>query len=119
VVNLQEGGETVDLEDWAPARTRYLGSLAPDETIKLDWIITAGLHGDYIVFVVLIPQPPSAEVITSPVASASLHLTVMTVERLQPAVVLPFALGVPVSLLAITFVVYRRRRQQIDMGDPL
>jgi hypothetical protein len=119
VVNLQERGEVVDLEEWSPERTQYIEALAPDESINLDWIVTTGLHGEYIVYIVLIPQPASAEDTTSPVASASLYLTVTPSARLNPGGVLPFALGVPVFLLAITFVVYRRRRQQIDMGDPL
>jgi hypothetical protein len=119
IVNLQETGRAVDLEEWSPTRTQYIDPLAPDESINLDWILTTGLNGDYIVYVVLIPQPTSAEVTTYPVASSSLHLTVEPSPRLKPERVLPFAIGVPVILLALTFVVYRRRRQQIDVGDPL
>jgi hypothetical protein len=122
VVNLEETGEPfdpVDVEEWSSERTKYIGSLAPDESIKLDWIVTPGWHGNYLVYVVLIPQPVSAEVTTFPVASSSLYLTVEPSTRLQPGAVLPFALGVPFVLLVITFVVYRRRRQQIDIGKPL
>lgn len=119
VVTLQPQGKGVDPEEWSSERTKYVQPLAPDETIKLDWLITTGLHGDYIIYLVVIPQPTSPEVTTFPVASTSFYLTVIPTTRLQPAGVLPFALGVPVLLLAITFVVYRRRRQQIDIGDPL
>ena len=119
VVNLQERGEVVDLEEWSPQRTQYIEALAPDESVNLDWIVTTVVHGEYIVYIALIPQPRSAEDTTFPVASSSLYLMVTPSARLNPAGVLPFALGVPVVLLAITFVVYRRRRQQIDMGDPL
>lgn len=119
VINLQETGESVDLDEWSPERTQYIDSLAPDESIKLDWILTTGLQGDYMVYVVLIPQPESAEVTTYPIASSSLYLTVEPSARIHPRTILPFALGVPIFLLAITFVVYRRRRQQIDVGDPL
>jgi hypothetical protein len=119
IINLQKAGEGVDLEEWSPERTQYIEALKPDESIKLDWIITTGLQGEYMVYVALIPQPESAEVTTHPVASSSLYLTVESSVRLDPRTVLPFALGVPVLLLAITFVVYRRRRQQIDVGDPL
>jgi ABC-2 type transport system permease protein len=118
VVNLKETGESVDTEDWVPERTKYIGSLDPDEAIKLNWIVTPGLHGNYMVYVVLIPQPASAEVTTSPVASSSLYLSVEPTARLQPSAILPFAFGVPLILLVITFAVYRRRRQQIDMGHP-
>jgi hypothetical protein len=119
VINLQETGESVDLEEWSPEWTQFIDSLAPDESIDLDWLITTGLHGDYMVYIVLIPQPDSAEATTHPVASSSLYLTVTPSDRLNPGGVLPLALGVPLFLLAITFVVYRRRRQQIDVGDPL
>jgi hypothetical protein len=119
VVNLKGTGEVVDLEEWSPQRTQYIDSLAPDESIKLDWIVTTGLHGEYLVYVDVIPQPASAELTTSAIASSSLYLTVAPSARLNSSGVLPFALGVPAFLLAITFVVYRRRRQQIDMGDPL
>jgi ABC-2 type transport system permease protein len=119
IINLEKSGESVDLAEWAPEQTQYIDALKPDESIKLDWIVTTGLQGDYMVYVVLIPQPKSAEVTTHPVASSSLYLTVESSPRLQPETVLPFALGIPVLLLAITFVIYRRRRQQIDLGDPL
>ena len=119
VINLNEKGESVDLDEWAAQRTQYIDSLAPDESLKLDWVVTSVLHGDYLVYVVLIPQPTSGEATTFPVASSSLYLTVTPTARLSPGGVLPFAIGVPGFLLAITFVVYRRRRQQIDMGDPL
>jgi hypothetical protein len=119
VVNLKDTGRSLDVEEWSPKRTQYIDSLAPDEEINLDWILTTGLHGDYMVYIVLIPQPASPEVTTYPVASSSLHLTVRPSARLNPRSVLPFALGVPVFLLAITLVVYRRRRQQIDTSDPL
>jgi hypothetical protein len=119
IINLEKTGESVDLAEWAPEQTQYIDALKPDESLKLDWIVTTGLQGDYMVYVVLIPQPKSAEVTTHPIASSSLYLTVESSPRLQPGTVLPFALGVPVLLLAITFVVYRRRSQQIDVSDPL
>jgi hypothetical protein len=119
IVNLEETSEAVDVEEWSPERTKYIGSLAPDEAVNLDWIVTTGLHGNYMVYIVLIPEPASADVTTFPVASSSLYLTVEPSARLQPGTVLPFALGVPLILLAITVTVYRRRRQQIDIGDPL
>ncbi|HEU4744784.1 MAG TPA: hypothetical protein VFS61_06075, partial [Anaerolineales bacterium] len=119
VINLNTKGEAVDLDEWSPQRTQYIGSLAPDESLKLDWVVTSVMHGDYLVYVVLIPQPTSGETTTFPVASSSLNLMVTPTARLSPGGVLPFALGVPGLLLAITFVVYRRRRQQIDLGDSL
>jgi len=119
VINLNEKGEGVDLEEWSPQRTQYIKPLAPDESLQLDWIVTSVMHGDYLVYIALIPQPTTGENTTFPVASSSLYLMVTPTARLSPSGVLPFALGVPGLLLAITLVVYRRRRQQIDVGDPL
>jgi ABC-2 type transport system permease protein len=121
VVNLQETSEPfdpVDVDEWVSEKTKHIGSLAPDEAIELDWFVTPGWHGNYVVYVVLIPQPASADVTASAIASSSLYLTVEPSARLQPRAILPFALGVPLTLLVITFAVYRRRRQQIDMGYP-
>ena len=119
VVNLEETAEGIDLEEWSPQRAQYISPLSPDESIDLSWDLTTGLQGEYMVYIVLISQPASAELTTRPIASSSLHLTVTPSNGLNPQRVLPFALGVPLLLLAITFAVYRRRRQQIDMGDPL
>jgi ABC-type transport system involved in multi-copper enzyme maturation permease subunit len=119
VINLKKTGEAIDPEEWSPERTQYIDPLAPDEAVNLDWMITTRLYGDYMVYLVLIPQPADTDATTFPVASSSLYLTVEPSARLQPSTVLPFALGVPIFLLAITLVVYRRRRQQIDIGDPL
>jgi hypothetical protein len=119
VINLNEKGETVDLDEWSPQRTQYIDPLAADESLQVDWIVTSVMHGDYLVYITLVPQPTTGENTTSPVDSSSLYLMVTPTARLSPGGVLPFALGVPGLLLAITFVVYRRRRQQIDAGDPL
>jgi hypothetical protein len=117
VVNLDAAGEAVDMEEWSPERTQHIDVLEPGDSVQLDWRITPGLHGEYLAYIVLIPQPASVEVATFPVASSSLSLTVTPAARLRPEGVLPFALGVPISILAITYIVYRRRRQQIDMSE--
>ena len=119
VINLDAAGEAVDVEEWSPERTQHIDALGPGGSVDLDWRITPGLHGEYLAYIVLIPQPASVEVTTFPVASSSLSLTVTPSARLRPEGVLPFALGVPIFMLAITFVVYRRRRQQLDMGESL
>jgi ABC-2 type transport system permease protein len=119
IVNLEVPGENPDLDEWTPQRTQHIASLEPDESINLNWQISTGLPSDYIVYVVLIPQPASAEVNTYPVGGTSMYLTVAPVAGLNPDHVLPLAIGVPAFLLAITFLVYRRRRQQIDVGYSL
>jgi len=116
VINLDATGDVVDPEDWSPQRTQYIDSLAPGESANLGWIINTILEGDYMVYMTLIPEPADAESTTHPVTSAGIHLTVAPFTRLNPGGVLPFAVGGPILLLVITYFVYRRRRQQIDMG---
>ena len=116
VINLDAAGDVVDPEDWSPQRTQYIDSIAPGESANQAWIINTILEGDYMVYMTLIPEPADAESTSHPVASAGIHLTVSPFTRLNPGGVLPFAIGGPVLLLVITYFVYRRRRQQIDMG---
>ena len=116
VINLDATGDVVDPEDWSPQRTQYLDSLGAGESAKQNWIINTILEGDFMVYIVLIPEPESAETTSQPVTSGGIHLTVDPFTRLNPGGVLPFAIGGPIILLVITYFVYRRRRQQIDMG---
>jgi ABC-2 type transport system permease protein len=116
VINLDATGDVVDPEDWSPQRTQYIDSLAPGESIELGWIINTILEGDFMVYMVLLPEPDSADTTSHPVASSGIHLTVDPFTRLNPGGVLPFAIGGPILLLVITYFVYRRRRQQIDLG---
>jgi hypothetical protein len=118
VINLDATGDVVDPEDWSPQRTQYIDALGPGETASQKWIINTILEGDFMVYMVLIPEPESAETTSHPVTSGGIHLTVDPFTRLNPGGVLPFAIGGPILLLAITYFVYRRRRQQIDMGGP-
>lgn len=116
VINLDAQGDVVDPEDWSPQRTQYIASLAPGESATQHWIINTILEGDFMVYMVLIPEPESAEATSHPATSSGIHLTVDPFTRLNPGGVLPFAIGGPIVLLAITYFVYRRRRQQIDLG---
>ena len=116
IINLDAAGDVVDPEDWSPQRTQYMQSLAPGESVSQGWIVNTILEGDYMVYMVLVPEPAAAETTSHPVASSGIHLTVAPFTRLNPGGVLPFAIGGPILLLAITYFVYRRRRQQIDLG---
>ena len=116
IINLDAAGDVVDPEDWSPQRTQYMQSLAPGESVNQGWIVNTILEGDYMVYMVLVPEPAAAETTNHPVASSGIHLTVAPFTRLNPGGVLPFAIGGPILLLAITYFVYRRRRQQIDLG---
>jgi ABC-2 family transporter len=116
IINLDEAGDVVDPEDWSPERTQYIEALAPGKYANLEWTINPILDGDFMVYMVLIPQPASTQTTSHPVASPGIHLTVTPFTPLKHGGVLPFVIGEPLFLLAITFFVYRHRRQQIDMG---
>jgi hypothetical protein len=116
VINLDATGDVVDPEDWSPQRTQYIVALGAGETASQSWIINTILDGNFMVYMVLIPVPESTETTSDPVASSGIHLTVDPFTRLNPGGVLPYTLGGPILLLAITQFVHRLRRQQIDMG---
>jgi len=116
IINLDAQGDVVDPEDWSPQRTQYLESLGTGESASLSWIINTILDGNYMVYMVVIPEPGAAEATSLPVASSGIHLTVTPYTRLNPLGVLPYAIGGPLVLLLGIFVVYRLRRRQIDAG---
>lgn len=117
IINLDATGDVVDPEDWSPQRTQYIEELGPGQSAHQAWIINTILEGDYMVYMVLLPEPETEATTSQPVASSGIHLTVAPFTRLNPEGVLPYAFGVPLLLLAIMFVIYRIRRQQIDAGD--
>jgi len=116
IINLDAKGEVVDPEDWSPQRTQYIEQLAPGQSASQAWIINTILDGDYMVYMVLIPQPDSQATTSQPVASSGIHLTVTPFTRLNPGGVLPYAIGGPIVLVAAMFIIYRLRRRQIDAG---
>ena len=116
IINLDQEGDVVDPEDWSPQRTQYIGQLGPGESTTLSWRVNAILDGDYIVYMVAMPQPAGQEATNQPVASSGIHLTVTPYTKLNPVGILPYAIGGPVVLGLGVFFVYRLRRRQIDLG---
>lgn len=116
IINLDVEGDVVDPEDWSPERTQYIESLGPGQSATLAWIINTILDGDYMVYMVLIPEPDGQEATSLPVASSGIHLTVTPFTRLNPGGVLPYAVGGPMLLGLGIFYLYRRRRRTIDVG---
>ncbi|MGH3119054.1 MAG: ABC transporter permease, partial [Gaiellales bacterium] len=118
IINLNAQGEVVDPEDWSPQRTQYLERLAAGQSTTLSWRVNAILDGDFMVYMVAIPAPGSAEATSQPVASSGVHLTVTPFTKLNPGGVLPYAIGGPVLLGVLIALAYRHRRRQIDTGGP-
>jgi hypothetical protein len=116
IINLNAAGDVVDPEDWSPQRTQYLDALAPGKSQTLDWRVNAILDGDFLVYMVLIPEPDGKEATTTPVASSGIHLTVTPFTKLNPGGVLPYAIGGPLVLLVGILLINRARRRRIDFG---
>jgi hypothetical protein len=116
IVNLETGGDVVDPEDWSPQRTQYTEAIAPGQSAKHSWRVNAILDGDYMVYMVVIPKPGGEQATSQPVASSGIHLTVTPFTRLNPAGVLPYAIGGPSVLLLGVLVLYWLRRRQIEIG---
>jgi len=116
IINLNSQGDVVDPEDWSPQRTQYQNALAPGESVTHSWRVNAILDGDFMIYMVAIPQPAGPDATSHPAATPGIHLTVTPFTRLNPLGVLPFAVGGPLLVLLGLFYVYRRRRRGIDEG---
>ena len=118
IINLSKSGDVVDPEDWSPERTQYVDGLAPGKSVTMPWTVDAVLDGNYMVYLVGIPQPAgpgtSSEVVTSP----GLHLTIGAFSNLNPSGVLPYTIGVPLVVLAIIVLMILLRRRRVDAGGP-
>ena len=116
IINLNAAGDIVDPEDWSPQRTQYIESLAAGQSAHLSWRVNAILDGDYLVYMVVIPEPAGPDATSQPIASPGIHLTVEKYTKLNPGGVLPFAIGGPVVLIVGIVILYRLRRKKIDTG---
>ena len=116
IINLNATGDVVDPEDWSPQRTQYLNGLLPGASVTLPWTINTILDGDFMVYMVLLPEPESQDSTSRPVASPGIHLTVTPFTRLNPGGVLPYVIGGPLLLLLGTVFIFRMRRRAIDTG---
>lgn len=118
IINLNKTGDVVDPEDWSPQRTQYIDSIASNQSETLSWTVNAVLDGEFMVYVVAIPRPQTAEASSQVVASPGLHLTVAKFASLNPSGVLPFVIGVPIIVVFAIFLLFRLRRRQVDAGGP-
>lgn len=116
IINLDEEGDVVDPEDWAPERTQYLEELEPGETVDIPWEVNPILGGDYMIYMVLIPTPETEDASSWPITSAGIHITVDAVVSVNPGGITPYAVGMPLTLLSMIVGItwYRRRQIHID-----
>jgi ABC-2 type transport system permease protein len=114
IINLDAQGEIVDPEDWSPQRTQYIELISPGDSVTLNWRVNCILDGDYMVYMVVVPEPQGQNATSQPIASSGIHLTVTPFTKLHPGGVLPIAIGAPILILVIIYFVNRRRHKQID-----
>jgi len=119
IINLEHEGEPIDPEDWSPERTQSIDSLAAGQSVTLSWRVNAILDGEVLIYMVAIPQPEGQHVISHPIASPGIHLTVTPFTKLSPMGVLPVAMGGPLLLLLIIYFVSLSRNRNVDMGSSL
>jgi len=116
IINLKGTGDPVDPEDWSPQRTQYIESLPPGQSATHAWRINAILDGDFIAYMVVLPEPKDAQSTSLPVASSGIHLTVAPYTKLNPSGVLPYVVATPIVLILLMVYLFRRRRREIDTG---
>lgn len=114
IINLDQEGDVVDPEDWSPERTQYVDRLSPGATATLSWRVNAILDGDYVVYMVVMPEPAGRDATSHAVASTGVHLTVTPFTRLNPRGILPLVLGAPVVLAVGTGLTLGIRRRETE-----
>lgn len=114
IINLEGRGDPVDPEDWSPRRTQHIESLEPGQSVSHSWLVNTIFDGEYMVYMVVVPAPGSAEATSLPVAGSGIHLTVTPFTRLNPGGVLPYSIGVPGTLLLGVVIFYRLRLRRIE-----
>ena len=116
IINLAQDGDPVDPEDWSPERTQAIVPLAGEQSASQSWTIHAILDGNYMVYMVLIPEPSSSQNTSQPVVSTGIHLTISPFTSLNPEGVLPLALGMPIGLILIMVVLLWNRNRNLNLG---
>jgi len=116
IFNLNSFGDVVDPEDWSPERTQYIESLGPGESITLDWVINIILDGNFMVYMVLIPEPHGPNSTSQVLSSPGIHITVERFVKINPGGILPYAIGIPLLLILGMYILFRQRQKGVDTG---
>lgn len=88
----------VDLEDWSAEKGLYIPSLAPSQSLPLEWKVRLVKAGSYTIDVLF---NKDGDLSSPPAASSKVFLEVAPKLNLNPGNVLPVAFGVPTVLLII------------------
>jgi hypothetical protein len=97
----------VDLEDWSVEKGLYIGAIGPGQSFPLSWKIHFVKAGRYCLVVIANVGGSSV-----PIASEITNLTVRPKRNLNPGAVLPVALGVPLILIVLLFILNVARKRE-------
>ncbi len=111
IINLGKS-DPVDPEDWSPERTQPVEALEPGESAEQSWVVEAILDGNYMVYMTAIVKPGAPGETTLPVTSPGIHLTVQAYQSTNPGGVLPVAIGMPLGLLVVAYLLRRYWRRE-------
>ena len=115
IINLDKDGDPVDPEDWSPQRTQAIEPLAVGQSATQPWSIHAILDGNYMVYMVLVSEPNNPQSTSQPAVSSGIPLTVTPFASLNPEGILPLAIGMPVGLTIVTFVLLWLRKRSVNV----
>ena len=118
IIKISSTGDVVDPEDWSPKRTQYVRTVAAGDAVRQSWTIEAILKGDYMVYLVAIPQPADPGSTSQVVASSGLHLTVGAFSNLNPQGVLPVVIAVPIGVTLVLLLLIRFRLRRLGRDEP-
>ena len=98
----------VDLEDWSAEKGLFIGSIAPGQTLPLDWKIHFVKAGQYSLIVV-------AEIAGQgyPQTSSIVNFLVKPKQNLNPGKVLPTAMITPIAVLGLMVLLSYRINSKI------
>jgi hypothetical protein len=95
----------VDLEDWSAEKGLYIGTIEAGQTLPLNWKIHLVKAGAYSLVIIAEVGGNGA-----PQVSSIVRLDVSPKHNLNPGHVLPVALGTPIAVALLLFLLTQRRR---------
>jgi hypothetical protein len=101
----------IDLEDWSAQKGFYVPSIAPGQSVSLEWSVRLVTAGTYTITVVF----GSDGDLTPPVTSSRISLQIAAKVNLNPNNVLPVAFGIPILLIAAFAVINYRRGKKMGL----
>lgn len=99
----------VDLEDWSAEKGLYIGTIDAHQTLPLNWKIHFVKAGTYSL--VMIAEIGGNDL---PQVSSVTQFNVSPKQNLNPGQVLPIALGTPVVLVFVLFLLAYRRKVDLS-----